>query len=231
MWIWALRGSRHFEPMSYSVWLHWPHRGELIIVSLAAWGRIWICLSACGSRHLTTATGTSPSQDVTLLPEQSLEKSHIFAQKVKAHLKPTPERHRSTLQARASVHEDARECILSIIVPYCSSVDFAARMSARSAVCEPGLIRAQACPESYCPKASFCLPAGILSSQTIPWRQAGRARADVPSSAAKVAEGMHRVPLALLSPVWAPTPCKACLPLPCLASLMESFLSFFLVRE
>jgi hypothetical protein len=34
MWIWALRGSRHFEPMSYSVQPHWPHRGELIIVSL-----------------------------------------------------------------------------------------------------------------------------------------------------------------------------------------------------
>ena len=34
MWVWALRGSRHFEPMSYSVQLHWPHRGELIIVSL-----------------------------------------------------------------------------------------------------------------------------------------------------------------------------------------------------
>ena len=34
MWVWALRGSRYFEPMSYSVQLHWPHRGELIIVSL-----------------------------------------------------------------------------------------------------------------------------------------------------------------------------------------------------
>ena len=34
MWGWALRGSRHFEPMSYSIRLHWPHRGELIIVSL-----------------------------------------------------------------------------------------------------------------------------------------------------------------------------------------------------
>jgi len=34
MWVWALRGSRHFEPMSYSVRLHWPHRAELIIVSL-----------------------------------------------------------------------------------------------------------------------------------------------------------------------------------------------------
>jgi hypothetical protein len=34
MWVWALCGSRHFKPMSYSVWLHWPHRAELIIVSL-----------------------------------------------------------------------------------------------------------------------------------------------------------------------------------------------------
>ena len=34
MWVWALRGSRHFEPMSYSVWPQLPHRGELIIVSL-----------------------------------------------------------------------------------------------------------------------------------------------------------------------------------------------------
>nr|WP_249113717.1 hypothetical protein [Atopobium sp. oral taxon 416] len=93
---------------------------------------------------MTTATGASPSQDVTLLPEQNLEKSHIFAQKVKAHLKPTPERHKSTLRAGASVHEDARGCTLSIIAPYCSSADFAARMSARSVACEPGLTRAQA---------------------------------------------------------------------------------------
>ena len=114
---------------------------------------------------LDDCDGTSPSQDVTFLPEQSLEKSHIFAQKVKAHLKPTPERHRSTLQAGASVHKDARECILSIIA--------AQRASADSVACKPGLIRAQLCPESHCPKASFCLPAGILSSQTIPWRQAG----------------------------------------------------------
>ena len=62
-----------------------------------------------------TVTGTSPSQDVTFLPEQNLEKSHICAQKVKAHLTPTPERHRSASQAGASVHEDARECILSSI--------------------------------------------------------------------------------------------------------------------
>jgi hypothetical protein len=34
MWVWALRGSRHFEPAAYSVRLHWPHRAELIIVSL-----------------------------------------------------------------------------------------------------------------------------------------------------------------------------------------------------
>jgi hypothetical protein len=34
MWVWALCGSRHFKPMSYSVRLHWPYRGELIIVSL-----------------------------------------------------------------------------------------------------------------------------------------------------------------------------------------------------
>ena len=32
---WALRGSRHFEPAAYSVWLQRPHRAELIIVSLA----------------------------------------------------------------------------------------------------------------------------------------------------------------------------------------------------
>nr|WP_249113780.1 hypothetical protein [Atopobium sp. oral taxon 416] len=93
---------------------------------------------------LDDCDGESPSQDVAFLPEQSLEKSHIFAQKVKAHLKPTPERHRSTLRAGASVHEDARGCALSIIAPYCSSVDFAARMSARSVACEPGLTRAQA---------------------------------------------------------------------------------------
>ena len=36
MWVWALRGSRHFEPMSYSVWPQLPHRGELIIVSLGS---------------------------------------------------------------------------------------------------------------------------------------------------------------------------------------------------
>jgi hypothetical protein len=36
MWVWALRGSRHFEPMSYSVWPQLPHRVELIIVSLDA---------------------------------------------------------------------------------------------------------------------------------------------------------------------------------------------------
>jgi len=83
-----------------------------------------------------TVMGTSPSQDVTFLPEQNLEKSHIFAQKVKAHLKPTPERHRSTSQAGASVHEDARECILSSIA--------AQRASADSVACKPGLIRAQA---------------------------------------------------------------------------------------
>ena len=34
MWAWELCGSRHFEPMSYSVWPQLPHRGELIIVSL-----------------------------------------------------------------------------------------------------------------------------------------------------------------------------------------------------
>ena len=93
---------------------------------------------------LDDCDGESPSQDVTFLPEQSLEKSRIFVQKVKAHLKPTPERHRSTLRARASVHEDARGCTRSIIAPYCSSVDFAVRMSARSVACEPGLTRAQA---------------------------------------------------------------------------------------
>ena len=36
MWVWALRGSRHFEQTAYSMQLHWPHRGELIIVSLEA---------------------------------------------------------------------------------------------------------------------------------------------------------------------------------------------------
>ena len=64
---------------------------------------------------LDDCDGESPSQDVTFLPEQSLEKSHIFAQKVNAHLKPTPLRHRSTLRAGASVHEDARECTFSSI--------------------------------------------------------------------------------------------------------------------
>ena len=34
MWIWALRGSRHFKPTAYSVQPQLPHRGELIIVSL-----------------------------------------------------------------------------------------------------------------------------------------------------------------------------------------------------
>ena len=64
---------------------------------------------------LDDCDGESPSQDVTLLPEQNLEKSYIFAQKVKAHLKPIPKRHRSASRAGASVHEDARECILSSI--------------------------------------------------------------------------------------------------------------------
>ena len=49
MWVWALRGSRHFEPMSYSVQLHWPYRAELIIVSLGLFvlgnARITVC---CG---------------------------------------------------------------------------------------------------------------------------------------------------------------------------------------
>ena len=34
MWVWALRGSRHFKPAAYSVQPQLPHRGELIIVSL-----------------------------------------------------------------------------------------------------------------------------------------------------------------------------------------------------
>ena len=48
MWIWALRGSRHFEPMSYSVRPHWPHRGELIIVSLGGGADCEIDESALG---------------------------------------------------------------------------------------------------------------------------------------------------------------------------------------
>jgi hypothetical protein len=35
MWVWALCGSRHFKPAAYSVQPQLPHRGELIIVSLA----------------------------------------------------------------------------------------------------------------------------------------------------------------------------------------------------
>jgi len=34
MWVWVLRGPRHFEPMSYSMWPQRPHRSELISVSL-----------------------------------------------------------------------------------------------------------------------------------------------------------------------------------------------------
>jgi hypothetical protein len=36
MWVWELRGSRHFKPAAYSVQPQLPHRGELIIVSLGA---------------------------------------------------------------------------------------------------------------------------------------------------------------------------------------------------
>ncbi len=55
MWVWALRGSRHFEPAAYSVRLHWPHRAELIIVSLG-WGH-----------HRTRAFG-SKSQSMSNKP-------------------------------------------------------------------------------------------------------------------------------------------------------------------
>jgi transposase InsO family protein len=62
MWVWALRGSRHFKPMSYSVWPHWPHRGELIIVSLERQGEACTTRLQAGKAH----------GDLPLLPAPSV---------------------------------------------------------------------------------------------------------------------------------------------------------------
>ena len=48
MWVWALRGSRHFKPAAYSVQPQLPHRAELIIVSLGGGADCEIDKSALG---------------------------------------------------------------------------------------------------------------------------------------------------------------------------------------
>jgi hypothetical protein len=72
MWVWALRGSRHFEPMSYSVWPQLPHRGELIIVSLG------------GAIRLTWRTPDTSRW--TAVPDSTDEKALLSASVANSHM-------------------------------------------------------------------------------------------------------------------------------------------------
>ena len=90
----------------------------------------------------------------------------------------------------------------------------------------------QPCPEVDSLKLLFaCLRASSPPRRSRGGKQGKHALVCLLLLFLEVLKGTHRVPLALLSPVWAPALCGACLHLPCPASLMESFLSFSLVRE
>jgi len=83
MWVWALRGSRHFKPAAYSVQPQLPHRGELIIVSLEydtdrAGG---FTLAEAAEHHHTVVLGLITSKDGKLEGENAvIERIHEVEQ-------------------------------------------------------------------------------------------------------------------------------------------------------